>query len=228
MKASHILLAVCIGAVHAADLFQISVKTDKWNSVGLIAELDELERTHRAARTGIGASVSQKGVICQAYSDPHGRDKLGRVFSAGNDAEFTENDDDQPVSIGAFLCARSKEELIPPALRPTEDGDRGNGGNDDDDYEKSVKLQFRTGFSSFSRGVVPVGKVYKLENSDLGDSVLEAFVVSVKGAALTDAECQLYKDSNGQKALGEPFSIYPLTLDTKPVTARSVKCEIRK
>ena len=67
-----------------------------------------------------------------------------------------------------------------------------------------------------------------IEDSDLGNSVLEAFVVSVKGGDLEDGECQLYKDSDGKKAIGKPFSIYPKTFGTEAVTAGAVKCKINK
>lgn len=124
--------------------------------------LTTLDRTE-GARNAFGASVDEKGVFCLAYSDPHGRDEIAKPFSAGNDVVFTEDSD--PVDVQAFYCADSRDKLLtPPGQRPSE-GDSGNGNAGDDGEEDSVKLQFRTGFKSFTRGDVPVGEVFSLGTS---------------------------------------------------------------
>lgn len=58
--------------------------------------------------------------------------------------------------------------------------------------------------------------------------MVEAFVMSVKGAKLEGAKCQLFKDSDGKDPLGDAFSIYPMTLGVEPKTAGSVKCKFTK
>lgn len=104
-------------------------------------------------RSGIGASVKRKGTHCQAFSDPGGRDKLGEPFCSDVDAVFT--DSDEPVPIGSILCSEDEDNLDGPASK--------SGWLDpgDDDPDKTVRIQFRNGFNSFSQDSVPVGKLVK-------------------------------------------------------------------
>ena len=75
---------------------------------------------------------------------------------------FTKNPDG--LSLGSFLCSDSIDKLDAPGMRPME-GDSTVDGDNDDDGEDSVVLQFRTDFQSFTRGTVPVGKIYSLGES---------------------------------------------------------------
>ena len=50
MKSSCVLLASCLAGAYAADMFQITIKTGVDEFVGLLANLDEVERTFRTSR----------------------------------------------------------------------------------------------------------------------------------------------------------------------------------
>ena len=114
------------------------------------------------ATKALSASIDKKGVYCQAFSDPNGRDELRAPFSAeDDDVIFTKNPDG--LALGSFLCSDSIDKLDAPGQRPME-GDS-SVDEDDDDGEESVVLQFRTGFQEFSRGTVPAGKLFSLGKS---------------------------------------------------------------
>ncbi|OAX77574.1 hypothetical protein ACJ72_08126, partial [Emergomyces africanus] len=147
MKTTGILLASC-AAVASAKLFQIEVNTAPDKQVNLLARLDQLERTHRSVASGIGASVNEPGVYCQAYSDPNGRDELGEPFFLGQAAVFSK-DAGQAVPVGSFMCQDTVEKLRDDG--DDDDDDKGEGadlddgddlqGDDDDDDDDDDDLQ---------------------------------------------------------------------------------------
>ncbi|EER25640.1 hypothetical protein D8B26_000038 [Coccidioides posadasii str. Silveira] len=221
MKA-HTILLCCFAAVCAADLIHIRVRTGKDKEVGLLANMDELERTHRFAASGIGASVTDKHVYCQAFSDPHGRDELGDAFSAANDATFTSSKDAEAVPIGSFYCSDSLDKLEPPGQKPLS-----LKKSDGKKTDKTVRIQFRTGFDDFTQGDVKLGETVPLgRHSRLGNTVLEAMVVSATGDVnWAKVQCQLYEDTEGKEEVGKAFSMYGETYGTEPEKVAAVRCE---
>lgn len=106
---------------------------------------------------GISASITDKGVYCQAFSDPHGRDELGSPFSVGDDVVFSSKNQ-KPVRIASFYCSDSVDKLEGPGLKPLS----GKQGDGDDDKEKTVRIQFRTGYDKFTQGDIKLGEVVSL------------------------------------------------------------------
>ncbi|KAK2747962.1 hypothetical protein FQN57_001553 [Myotisia sp. PD_48] len=100
-----------------------------------------------------------------------------------------------------------------------EDGDEDDDEDGDNPSGKSATLQFRTGHQAYARDEVPLDKTFETGKSKLGDTVLEAMVVFVKGANLMDVECQLYKDQELKNKVGGRFGMYGGSFGTKPVKA---------
>ncbi|KAL2371568.1 hypothetical protein BDBG_05174 [Blastomyces gilchristii SLH14081] len=126
MKTTGFLLASW-AAVASAKFFQIEVNTAPDKQVNLVAQLDRLERTHRSVTSGLGASVEEPGVYCQAYSDPNGRDELGEPFWRGKSVVFSQ-EAGEVVPIGSFMCKDTVEKL------------RDDGVDDDDDDDDDLDL----------------------------------------------------------------------------------------
>ncbi|EEP81265.1 predicted protein [Uncinocarpus reesii 1704] len=219
---SYAILALCLATVSAVDLIQIRIRTNADKEVGLLADLDELARTHPSASRGIGASITDKNVYCQAFSDPHGRDELGDPFSAGNDVAFTSSKDEKPVQIGSVLCSNSVDKLEGPGQKPLANE---KGG---DTTEKTVRVQFRTQFVEFTRGDVKLGETVQLgSDSKLGTTVEEAMVVSATGDVdWTAVRCQLFKDPEGKEKLGDAFTTYGETYGTEPAEVGAIRCDV--
>ncbi|KAF3479993.1 uncharacterized protein GIQ15_06969 [Arthroderma uncinatum] len=213
-----LLLVSCLAALSAAELFQIKVlieRPDTYSS--LVADLDELERTHFRVSRGFSASVDVEGVYCQAFSGPVGRDELGGVFTAGETAVFTESDS-EPVEIGSFLCSRDMDNLEGPGLRaPTEDEEADSGK----ETASTAVVQFRTGFADFTKDEVPLNELFETGPSKLGGSIIEAMVVSTGNGV----KCQLFGDAQGEQKLGDAFSTMEVSFGREPVTVGAIRCQ---
>lgn len=65
-----------------------------------------------------------------------------------------------------------------------------------------------------------------IEDTKLGDSVVEAMVVSATGNVYWGkVQCQLYEDEDGKDKLGDAFTVYGETYGTEPQKATAVRCE---
>ncbi|KAK2861399.1 hypothetical protein FQN49_004238 [Arthroderma sp. PD_2] len=218
MKAS-VLAASCLAALSTAELFQIKVLTELPDTYSrLVADLDELERTHYKVSHGFSATIDVEGIYCQAFSGPLGRDELGEVFSAGKKGVFTESES-EPAVIGSFFCSRDQDNLEGPGLRAPAEEDV--DAETDKQVEDSAVVQFRTGFHDFTEDEVPLNELLETGPSKLGDSVVEAMVVS---ASSTTVKCQLFEDVQGEKELGDAFSTLDTSFGSEPVTVGAIRC----
>lgn len=68
--------------------------------------------------------------------------------------------------------------------------------------------------------------VIPVDNTTLGDEVIEAMVVFATGLDIAEASCQLFEDADGKEKLKGTFSTQDVSLGTKPKTVKSVKCEV--
>ncbi|PGH14944.1 hypothetical protein AJ80_05707 [Polytolypa hystricis UAMH7299] len=221
MKHAAILLASFLASGQAL-MFQITVETAPDTFIGVIADLDELERPHRGATTSIGASILEEGVFCQAFSDPHGRDELGDVFSRGNNAVF---DKAIPQQIGSFLCSKDKSKLKDGDPQQQEEKPAVGG---DEKGGAAVRVQFRIGSDEFVQSNVPVGEVTKLADINVSNTVFDAAIVNSTMVNLSNVQCQLFQDDEGKDAIGDAItSTLDVSLGAAGATVGSVKCDKR-
>ncbi|KAK2779216.1 hypothetical protein FQN52_002512 [Onygenales sp. PD_12] len=254
MRSTAILLASC-AAVASARVFQVSINVAPDRHVNLLADLDELERTHRtlhiqnqnqnpldqeeeaqtsemyrSVSSGLGASIAEPGVYCQAYSDPNGRDELGDPFYEGSDSKFA----DEPVPIGSVLCVDDKGKLFIHGDDGDDgeadlggEGDAGKGGKGGLHSAKHyVNVQFRTSWDKFVRGHVPIDSLKPTAELKLPEEVLDALVMSGMGVSASIVGCQLYEDKEGTKPVGEPFTTLDVHYGSKPVPVKAIKCTV--
>ncbi|KAK2809067.1 hypothetical protein FQN50_004120 [Emmonsiellopsis sp. PD_5] len=238
MRSTTILLASCAAAA-SARVFQVSINVAPDSHVNMLADLGEVERTHRSVSYGLGASIAEPGVYCQAYSDPNGRDELGDPFYQGSDSKFVEGSE-EPVLIGSVLCVDDKKKLF--ALgRHGDEGDggeadlggegegEGEGEGDKGGYYSAkhyVNVQFRTAWDKFVRGKVPIESLKTTADLKLPEEVLDALVMSGSGISANIVACQLYEDKEGTKAVGEPFTTLDVHYGSKPVPVKAIKCTV--
>jgi len=231
MKPSCILLASCLAGVYAADMFQITIQTGPDEAVGLIANLDEVERTFRSASQGFGASVTAPATFCQAYRDPEGKDELGDPFFLGHDVTFAPFTG-PPVDIGSFRCAdRLAKLLLEPPTAPSSSAAAPtpaptNGGQL---QGKSVRVQFRIEFETFVQGEVPFNQLFLLTGTPLGTTAIEAMIIQATGVNVANVKCQLFQDDAGNFPIGGAFSTIDVMLSPPEapsisVTVKSIKC----
>jgi len=235
MKSSCVLLASCLAGAYAAEMFQITIKTGFDEAVGLLANLDEVERTFRSASQGFGASVTAPATFCQAYSDPDGKDELGAPFFLDHDVTFAP-DSGPPVDIGSFRCADRLAKLLlePPthtssstaSATPAPTAAPTDGGQP---QAQSIRVQFRTEFETFVQGDVPFNQLFKLTGTPLGTTAIEAMIVTATGVNVANVKCQLFQDDAGNFPIGGAFSTIDIMLSppdapSKAVTVKSIKC----
>jgi len=231
MKASCVLLASCLAGAYAVDVFQITIQTGVDQAVGLLANLDEVERTYRDASQGFSASVSAPATFCQAYSDSEGKDELGAPFFLDHDVIFAPFSG-PPVMIGSFRCADRLAKLLLEPPTPTSSSAASATPAPTDGGQppaQSIHVQFRTEFDTFVQGEVPFNQLFKLAGTPLGTAAIEAMIIKATGVDVANVKCQLFQDDAGNFPIAGPFSTIDIMLSppeapSQAVTVKSIKC----